>query len=120
MGILIAILRELPAWILVSLGFYIAYRVLKFPDLTVDASFVTGTVGTACAALSWHSSILGMLLAVFLGVTAGLCTGALYLTNPRPAFKLLASVLVLLAFYSVIHQYPPRVQLTALTPWKGC
>lgn len=104
MGILTAILSELPAWILVSLGFYVAYRVLKFPDLTVDASFVAGTAGTACAALAWHSSILGLVLAVGLGIFAGLCTGFLYFSNPRPAFKLLASVLVLLAFYSVNYR----------------
>lgn len=104
MEILISTIREWPAWIMVTIGFYIAYRVFKFPDLTVDASFIAGTVGTACAAVYWNSTLMGLLLAVFLGALAGFFTSVVYLTNPRPAYKLLAGVLVIFAFYSINYR----------------
>lgn len=104
MGILIAVVRELPAWMLVSLGFYVAYRVLKFPDLTADASFVTGMVGAGAAAVTWHSSLAGLALALGLGFAAGSLTGTIFVLYPKSAYKLLAGVIVLLAFYSINYR----------------
>lgn len=104
LSILISTFREWPAWIMVALGFYIAYRVLKFPDLTVDASFIAGTVGAACAAVNWNSSFWGLILAILLSGIAGLATSLVYLSNPRPAYKLLAGVLVIFAFYSINYR----------------
>lgn len=104
LNVLRASLIELPAWMLVALGFYFAFRVLKFPDLTVDASFVTGTVATAMAATNFSSSALGLVLAILFGCLAGTATWLVYLTNPRPAYKLLAGVLVMFASYSVNYR----------------
>lgn len=104
MLIIWASLIDLPAWMLVSLGFYIAYRVLRFPDLTVDASFVSGTVGAACGAIYWASSSLGLLVAISLSSLAGLLTSIVYLVNPRPSYKLLAGVLVVFGFYSINYR----------------
>lgn len=103
-AILVSTLQEWPAWILITIGFYVSYRVLKFPDLTVDASFVAGTVATACAALSWGSSLAGLALAIVLSSIAGLATSIVYLTNPRPSYKLLSGVLVIFAFYSINYR----------------
>ncbi|MEJ2745001.1 MAG: hypothetical protein P8123_04850, partial [bacterium] len=87
-AILSSFIKELPAWMMVTLGFYIAFRVLQYPDLTVDASFIAGAVGTAAMALYYHSSCLGLLLAFTLSALAGTLTGLIYLTNPKDAYKL--------------------------------
>lgn len=97
-------LPELPAWILVATGFYFSYRILKFPDLTVDASFTAGMVGAACGAIVFQSSFLGLIFALLLSSLAGLLTSFIYMSNPRPAYKLLAGVFVIFAFYSVNYR----------------
>jgi putative tryptophan/tyrosine transport system permease protein len=92
---------DLPAYMLVASGFYISYRVLNFPDLTVDASWVVGTVAAAVGAIQWFSSLWGMMLAIGLSGLAGVITALIYLANPKPAYKLLAGVLVVLAYFSL-------------------
>jgi len=101
MNIFLTTFFELPVWMLITLGFYISYKVLKFPDLTVDASFLVGTVSAACAAMFLQSSFLGLLFAILFGALAGFITGTIYLTNPRPAYKLLSGLLVIFAYYSL-------------------
>ncbi|PTY02040.1 hypothetical protein DB347_25115 [Opitutaceae bacterium EW11] len=92
---------DLPSYMLIAAGFYVAYRILNFPDLTVDASWVAGTVGAACGALYFKSSGLGIVFAVLLSGLAGVATALIYLANPRPAYKLLAGVLVVLIYFSL-------------------
>jgi len=102
--IFVSTVAELPIWMMVSLGFYLAYRGLKFPDLTVDVSFLAGMAATGCAAITWESSLAGLFLAIVLGATAGAITTLIYLTNPRPAYKLLAGLLVVFGYYSVNYR----------------
>ncbi|NTV67126.1 MAG: hypothetical protein HGB06_05480 [Chlorobaculum sp.] len=94
-------LWDMPGWMLVSIGFYVSYRVLKFPDLTVDASFVTATCGAAIAATLYDSSLIGIVFASILSGFSGLMTALIYLSNPRPAYKLLAGALILFVSYSI-------------------
>lgn len=106
--VLSSIIKELPGWMLVSLGFYVAFRVLRFPDLTVDASYIAGTVGAASIAVNFHSSLWGLILAALLAGIAGALTGVIYATNQRPAYKLLSGLLVALGFYSVNYRVMGR------------
>ena len=83
----------------VALAVFLSFRVLNFPDLTVDGSFTLG--GAVCASLitaKWHpASATGV--AVIAGAVAGLVTG---LISVR--FKIVhmvASMLVMVALYSV-------------------
>lgn len=89
-------------WILVAIGFYTAFRILNFPDLTVDASFVAGSVGAAVGAIHFSSSGWGLLLSMLVSGLAGGLTAMIYLTNPRPVYKLLSGVLVIFVYYSVV------------------
>ena len=97
-------LLDMPGWMLVALGFYVSYRVLRFPDLTVDASFVTATCGAAIAATVFESSLLGILFAALLSGLAGFLTSIIYLSNPRSAYKLLAGALILFISYSINYR----------------
>ncbi|WP_435053000.1 ABC transporter permease subunit, partial [Pseudomonas aeruginosa] len=84
---------------LVALGVFISFRLLRFPDLTVDGSFPLG--GAVCAtliALGWdpYSATLAATAAGALaGRGTGPRTGTLKITYP------LASIPMMIALYSI-------------------
>ncbi|MBI5602589.1 MAG: ABC transporter permease, partial [Deltaproteobacteria bacterium] len=55
------------AYGLVALGIVVSFRVLSFPDLTVDGSFVLGGAVAAKMIVSGYSPLLGVLLALATG-----------------------------------------------------
>ncbi|MCD2512018.1 ABC transporter permease [Comamonas endophytica] len=84
---------------LVALGVFISFRLLRFPDLTVDGSFPLG--GAVCAVLisSGTNPWLATLAATAAGAAAGVLTG--WLNVKLRIMDLLASILVMIALYSV-------------------
>ena len=70
---------------LVAVGVYLSFRVLAFPDLTVDGSFPLGAAVAAAAITGGLGPWLGTALAIAAGALAGLVTAIL---NVR--FKILA------------------------------
>ncbi|HEX7388336.1 MAG TPA: ABC transporter permease [Castellaniella sp.] len=84
---------------LVALGVLISFRVLNFPDLTVDGSFPLG--GATAAILIHHgmdpflATAAGTLAAGFAGVVTG------WLNVRLKIMDLLASILIMIALYSV-------------------
>ncbi|MGB7979896.1 MAG: hypothetical protein WCF36_03765 [Candidatus Nanopelagicales bacterium] len=92
------------------LGVYITFRVLDFPDLTVDGSLPLGAAVTAAMLVAGQSPWLATLAGVLAGVCAGMVTGLLHValkhgsgdtsgTNYGP--KLLAGILTMTALYTV-------------------
>lgn len=84
---------------LVALGVFISFRLLRFPDLTVDGSFpLGGAIGAVCIA-SGMDPFLATLLAMLAGAVAGVITALLnvYLK----IMDLLASILMMIALYSI-------------------
>ncbi|SHJ92748.1 ABC transporter permease [Desulforamulus aeronauticus] len=86
-------------WGIMVLGVYITFRVLNFPDLTVDGSFTLGAAVAARLIFDGHDPWLGTLLALVCGLAAGLLTGLLN-TKLRIA-PLLSGILMMIALYSV-------------------
>ena len=84
---------------LVALGVLISFRLLRFPDLTVDGSFPLG--GAVCAVLiaGGYSPFVATLAATLAGAVAGLITG--WLNVRLKIMDLLASILMMIALYSV-------------------
>ncbi|MDX9969074.1 MAG: ABC transporter permease [Hydrogenophaga sp.] len=84
---------------LVALGVYISFRLLRFPDLTVDGSFPLG--GAVCAVLivAGVNPWLASLAAAAAGAVAGLITG--WLNVRLKIMDLLASILMMIALYSI-------------------
>ena len=84
---------------LVALGVFISFRLLRFPDLTVDGSFPLG--GAVCAILISHGTnpYLATLAAMAAAAAAGLLTG--WLNVRLKLMDLLASILVMIALYSI-------------------
>lgn len=81
------------------LGVYITYKILDFPDLSVDGSFVTGAAVCAALLQKGVSPFGACALAFIAGALAGLATGVLHvklrITN------LLSGILVMIGLYSV-------------------
>src|SRR5258708_3064258 len=84
---------------LVALGVFISFRLLRFPDLTVDGSFPVG--GAVCAILisTGTNPWLATLAGTAAGAVAGLITG--WLNVRLKIMDLLASILMMIGLYSV-------------------
>lgn len=84
---------------IMALGVYLSFRVLDFPDLTVDGSFVTGAAVAATLIVSGYSPLVATLIAIIAGFLAGCITGLLHTKgkiNP-----LLSGILMMIALYSI-------------------
>lgn len=82
-----------------AVGVYLTYRVLDFPDLTIDGSFTTGAAITAVIIVNGYPIWLAMLVGVLGGMAAGVVTGLLHVWgNINP---LLAGILTQIALYSI-------------------
>jgi len=84
---------------LVALGVFLSFRVLQFPDLTVDGSFPLGAA--VCASLIVVE--VNPYLATFVAALAGACAGMVtaWLNVRLKILHLLASILTMIALYSV-------------------
>jgi putative ABC transport system permease protein len=90
------------------LGVFITFRVLDFPDLTVDGSLPLGAAVTAAVIAAGYSPWLATVAGMGAGMCAGVVTGGLHIvlksgeresTNYGP--KLLAGILTMTALYTV-------------------
>lgn len=84
---------------LVALGVLISFRILRFPDLTVDGSFPLGGAVAATMISAGSDPFLASAAAAGAGALAGLATG--WLNVRLRIMDLLASILMMIALYSV-------------------
>lgn len=84
---------------IMALGVFFTFRILDFPDLTVDGSFPMGAVIMAMSIKSGISLPVGLLLSMTGGILAGFVTAAIhnYLKVPH----LLAGILTMTMLYSI-------------------
>jgi len=84
---------------LVATGVYLTFRVLSFPDLSVDGTFPLGGAVAAVLIVGGANPFLATLAAFGSGLGAGLITGLLNTRLRLPA--LLAGIIMMVALYSV-------------------
>lgn len=82
-----------------ALGVYLTFKVLNFPDLTVDGSFTAGAATAAALITAGHSPGLATLAGAGTGLVAGFVTGLLH-TKGR-IDGLLAGILTMIALWSI-------------------
>ncbi|CQR55362.1 ABC transporter permease [Paenibacillus riograndensis] len=82
-----------------ALGVYITFRILDFPDLTVDGSFTTGGAIAAVMITHGYSPWLATVCALAGGMAAGMCTGLLHTKGKING--LLSGILMMIALYSI-------------------
>jgi len=97
--VLVNILEEGLIYGLMAMGVYITYRVMSFPDLTVDGSFPLGGCVTAAMLLTGADPLTALAAAFACGCLAGLVTGIL---NVKLGITdLLSGILTMTALWSV-------------------
>lgn len=84
---------------IMALGVYLTFRVLDFPDLTVDGSFVTGAAVASISIINGIPPIVATMMAVAAGFLAGCMTGVLHTKGKINA--LLSGILMMIALYSL-------------------
>lgn len=84
---------------LMSLGVYLTFRVLDFPDLTVDGSLPLGAAVSAVIITAGGDPVLSVAAAFVAGALAGAFTGII--STKLRILNLLAGILTMIALYSV-------------------
>lgn len=108
---------------LVALGVYLSFRILDFPDLTVDGSFTLGAAVSATLIVAGVNPYPATGIAILAGASAGLVTA--FLNLRFNILHLLASILTMTALYTINLRVmgKPNVALitepTMLTPFEG-
>ena len=101
------------AYGLVALGIVISFRILAFPDLTVDGSFPLGGAVVARLITEGVPPIYSIFVAVICGFLAGCCTGLL---NTRLKINsLLSGILMMTVLYSFNLRIMGRSNIQLLT-----
>jgi putative ABC transport system permease protein len=88
----------------VGIGVFLTFRILNFPDLTIEGSYALGTTVSAALITTQKDNFLGdpwiaTLIAMLCGAIAGTLTGLLH--TRLKINGLLASILVATALYSI-------------------
>lgn len=97
--IIIGILEQGLIYAILALGIYITYKILDFPDLTVDSSFPLGAAVSAIMITKGFSPYITLFAAFAAGAAAGFITGFIHVK-----FKvrdLLSGIITMTILYSV-------------------
>lgn len=81
------------------LGVYLSYKILDFPDMTVDGSFPLGGAVASAILIKGGNPILALVVATLCGAIAGLITGMIHVK--LKVTNLLAGIIVMTGLYSV-------------------
>jgi putative ABC transport system permease protein len=84
---------------IVALGIYITFRIIDFPDLTCDGSFVFGAAVSSMLIKSGYNPWFAIIAALITGCMAGIATGILY--TRLKITDLLSGILISFMLYSV-------------------
>lgn len=84
---------------IMALGVYLTFRILDFPDLTVDGSFTTGAAVASISIVNGVNPFIATAIAFFIGAIAGVITGLLHTKGKIDG--LLAGILTMIALYSI-------------------
>ena len=98
-GILNTSISEGLVYAFVTIGVFLTLRILAFPDLTVDGSFVVGGSLAAVMIAGGFNPFLATIAAFVGGLACGALTGLLNTKLRLPA--LLAGILMMVGLYSV-------------------
>ena len=84
---------------ILALGVYITYKILDFPDLTVDGSFPLGAAITAALITRGMNPYLALPLSFGAGVLAGICTGLIHVKCK--VRDLLSGIIMMTALWTI-------------------
>ena len=113
MGVLIGIIEEGLIYAILALGVYITYRILDFPDLSVDSTFPLGAAVSAILTVNGWNPLLTLLIATLAGAVAGLITGLIHVK--LKVRDLLSGIITMTALYSLNLRIAGKANLPFFT-----
>ncbi len=109
LGLIIGSLVLGGIYAVMALGIYITYKILDFPDLTVDGSFPLGGAVTCSMIASGYSPIVAMAVSALAGAVAGLFTGIIHVK--LKVRDLLSGIIMMTSLYSVNYMIVGKANL---------
>lgn len=99
MTLIISVFEQGMIYAVMALGMYITYKILDFPDMTVDGSFPLGASLSAVLISQGMNPYLTLFLSFAAGLVAGTITGLIHVK--LKVRDILASIIMMTALYSV-------------------
>lgn len=99
MTLLLSVLEQGLIYAIMALGVYITYKILDFPDLTVDGSFPMGAAVTCVLILKGVNPYLTLPATFLCGAAVGMCTGLIHVK--LRVRDLLSGIIMMTALYTV-------------------
>jgi len=96
---IVSILEQGLIFAITALGISMSYKILNFPDLSVDGSFPLGAAVASTLLVNGYSPFSALFLAVLAGGISGFVTG--YIHTKFNITNLLSGIIVMIALYSV-------------------
>ena len=78
MTLILSVLEQGMIYAIMALGIYITYKILDFPDLTVDGSFPLGAALTCAMIAGGCNPFLTILISFAAGAVVGVLTGLIH------------------------------------------
>ena len=113
MSLLLSVLEQGLIYAVLALGVYITFKILDFPDMSVDSSFPLGAAVTALMIQAGVSPLLTLPVSMIAGAIAGALTGVIHVK-----FKvrdLLSGIIVMTGLYSVNLHIAGRANVQLFT-----
>lgn len=99
MDLVVKILEQASLFGLVAMGIFITYKILDFPDLSVEGSYPLGASIAAVLLVNGVNSWVATLVALLGGAAAGFLTAFLHVK--LKITNLMSGILVMMALYSI-------------------
>lgn len=109
MALILSVLEQGMIYAIMALGVYITYKILDFPDLTVDGSFPLGAAVTCILISKGVNPYLTMPVSFFAGALVGMITGLIHVK--LKVRDLLSGIIMMTALYTVNLRVAGRANL---------
>ncbi|WMC94520.1 ABC transporter permease [Kineothrix sp. MB12-C1] len=109
MTLLLSVLEQGMIYAIMALGVYITYKILDFPDLTVDGSFPMGAAATCMLIASGVNPLITLPITFIGGAFIGVCTGLIHVK--LKVRDLLSGIIMMTALYTVNLRIAGRANL---------
>ena len=113
MELVISTLEQGMIYGIMALGVYITYKILDFPDLTVDGSFPMGAAITCILISKGMNPLLTLPISFAAGVLVGILTGVIHVK--LKVRDLLSGIIMMTALYTVNLRIAGRANLPIYT-----
>ena len=109
MTLLFSVFEQGMIYAIMALGIYITYKILDFPDLTVDGSFPMGAAITALFISKDLNPLLTLPISFAAGAVSGILTGVIHVK--LKVRDLLSGIIMMTALYTVNLRIAGRANL---------